>query len=72
MDLDSPCAMDASRSFFLPGGPPDAIVLAFEDARRFAVEHEPFVQVTIEKRNTLCKHGWCGNRVRAPRDPRCN
>ena len=40
--------MDDFRSFFLPGGTPDEIVQAFEDAARFAVEDDAFVQVTVE------------------------
>ncbi len=48
MDLDYPYAMDDFRSFFLPGGTPDEIVQAFEDAARFAVEDDAFVQVTVE------------------------
>ena len=48
VDLGFPYAMDDFRSFFLPGGTPDEIVEAFENAARFAVEHEPFVEVTVE------------------------
>lgn len=48
VDLGYPYAMDDFRSFFLPGGTPDEIVQAFENAARFAVEHEPFVQVTVD------------------------
>ena len=48
MDLGYPYAMDDFRSFFLPGGTPDEIVAAFENAARFAVEHEPFVNVTVD------------------------
>ncbi len=48
VELGYPYAMDDFRSFFLPGGTPDEIVQAFENAARFAVEHEPFVQVTVE------------------------
>ena len=51
VELGYPYAMDDFRSFFLPGGTPDEIVQAFEDAARFAVEHEPFVETTVE--NTL-------------------
>ena len=50
-ELGYPYAIDDFRSFFLPGGTPDEIVQAFEDAARFAVEHEPFVETTVE--NTL-------------------
>ncbi|TVS00550.1 MAG: tripartite tricarboxylate transporter substrate binding protein [Rhodobacteraceae bacterium] len=48
VDLGYPYAMDDFRSFFLPGDTPDEIVEAFENAARFAVEHEPFVNVTVE------------------------
>ncbi len=48
MDLGYPYAMDDYRGFFLPGGTPDEIVQAFENAARFAIEHEPFVQTTVE------------------------
>ncbi len=51
VELGYPYAMDDFRSFFLPDGTPDEIVQAFEDAARFAVEHEPFVETTVE--NTL-------------------
>ncbi len=51
VELGYPYAMDDFRSFFLPGGTPDEIVQAFENAARFAVEHEPFVETTVE--NTL-------------------
>ncbi|WP_071796887.1 tripartite tricarboxylate transporter substrate binding protein [Natronohydrobacter thiooxidans] len=50
-ELGYPYAMDDFRSFFLPGGTPDEIVQAFEEAARFAVGHEPFVEVTVD--NTL-------------------
>ncbi len=51
VELGYPYAMDDFRSFFLPGGTPDEIVEAFEDAARFAVEHPQFVDVTVD--NTL-------------------
>ncbi len=50
-ELGYPYAIDDFRSFFLPGDTPDEIVEAFENAARFAVEHEPFVETTVE--NTL-------------------
>ena len=51
VELGYPYAMDDFRSFFLPGGTPDEIVQAFEDAARFATEHPQFVDVTVN--NTL-------------------
>jgi len=51
VELGYPYAMDDFRSFFLPGGTPDEIVQAFEDAARMAVEHPQFVDVTVD--NTL-------------------
>jgi len=50
-ELGYPYAMDDFRSFFLPGGTPDEIIAAFEDAARMAVEHPAFVEVTVD--NTL-------------------
>ena len=51
VELGYPYAMDDFRSFFLPGGTPDEIVQAFEDAARMATEHPQFVEVTVD--NTL-------------------
>ncbi|MCC5986335.1 MAG: tripartite tricarboxylate transporter substrate binding protein [Pararhodobacter sp.] len=51
VELGYPYAMDDFRSFFLPGGTPDEIIDAFENAARFAVEHPDFVDVTVD--NTL-------------------
>ena len=50
-ELGYPYAMDDFRSFFLPGGTPDEIVSAFEDAARMAAENPAFVEVTVD--NTL-------------------
>jgi tripartite-type tricarboxylate transporter receptor subunit TctC len=51
VELGYPYAMDDFRSFFLPGGTPDEIIDAFEEAARFATEHPDFVDVTVD--NTL-------------------
>ncbi len=51
VELGYPYAMDDFRSFFLPGGTPDEIVQAFENAARHATEDDAFVEVTVE--NTM-------------------